>query len=273
MRKRKALILFFLPGYGILTIHITKSIFMPTLEEQYQQLVSLAQQDPGVVGFILGGGRGKGIATENSDYDILIIVKNELVDVAQVKYKAYAGPKLDITVMSEQTLSLYGVWGSDTMWARYGFAHVQAVIDKSGGIQTWLNEQEKIPVPALEEAIKQSLDSYLNYVHRSMKNFRDSRRPAAHLAACDSVPQLITFLFAAEGRVRPYNEYIEWELAKHPLANVPLSPGDLLQKTSAILADGNETVQKEMLALARTIAAKTRGGQEVMKSWDGYYFG
>lgn len=246
---------------------------MPTLEEQYQQLVIIAQQDPGVTGFILGGGRGKGISTENSDYDIVVVVKNELVDVAQVKYKAYAGPKFDISVMSEQQLAIHGVWGSDSMWARYGFAHVQAVIDKTNTLQVWLNEQEKIPAPALEETIKQSLDSYLNYVHRSMKNFRDSRRPAAHLAACDSVPQLITFLFAAEGRVRPYNEYIEWELAKHPLTNVPLSPGDLMQKTSAILADGNEATQKELLALVRNIAAKTQGGVEVLKSWEGYYFG
>jgi predicted nucleotidyltransferase len=246
---------------------------MPTTEDQYQQLVQIAKEDKGVVAFILAGGRGKGMTTEHSDYDITIIVHDELVEVARVKYQAYTTLGLDITIMGKQALMIYGVWGSDTAWARYGFAHIKAVFDLSGTVQHWLDEQELIPAPALDDAIKQSLDGYLNYTHRSLKNFRDLRKPAAHMAACDAVPLLISFLFAAEGRVRPYNEYLEWELSKHPLANLAMTPAVFTQKTGAILASGDEAVQKEFLALVRTIAAKTRSGQEVLKSWEGYYFG
>ena len=246
---------------------------MPTLDEQYQQLVKTAETDTAVLGLILGGSRGKDMPTENSDYDIVIIVDNAVIDGARVKYQGYAGPKFDITVMSQRELVVYGVWGSDTMWARYGFAHVKAVIDKTKDIQLWVDEQEVIPAPALEDAIKQALDGYLNYTHRSLKNFRDNRAPAAHLAACDAVPQLISFLFTAEGRVRPYNEYIEWELTKHPLKNLPMDAATFSKKISTILADGSETTQKEFLELIRKIAATSRIGTAVLKSWEEYYFG
>jgi hypothetical protein len=246
---------------------------MPTLEAQYEQLVKLAQADPGVIGFILGGGRGKGISTEHSDYDILIIVENAIADGAKVKYKPYAGLQFDITIMTERELSIYGVWGSDTMWARYGFAHVTAVIDKKKDLQQWLNVQETIPTPALDEAIKEALDSYLSYTHRSLKNFRDGRATAAHLAACDAMPQLITFLFAAEGRVRPYNEYIDWELTTHPLKNLAMDSATFNKKIGTVLSDGSIPTQKEFLALVQGIAAKLPVGPTVLKSWEGYYFG
>ena len=246
---------------------------MPTPDEKYQQLVKLAEHDQGVVGFILGGSRGKGMTTENSDYDIQIIVEDAVLEGARVKYQGYKEEKIDLNVLSKSELSIYAVWGSDTMWARYGFAHVKAVIDKTGDIQRWLDEQELIPTSALDDAIKQALDSYLNYTHRSLKSFRDLRGTAAHLAACDAVPQLITFLFAAEGRVRPYNEYIEWELNLHPLKNLKMDGPTFAKKIGQVLGSGDQAVQKEMLELCRSIAAKSSIGESVLKSWNEYYFG
>lgn len=246
---------------------------MATLEERYEQLVAMAKGDKGVTGFILAGGRGKGMTTENSDYDILIITDDAISPSARIKYQGYGGDKLDISVLGTRELSIHGVWGSDTMWARYGFAHIKALIDADGSLQRWIDEQETIPESALEDTTKQALDSYLNYTHRSLKNARDRRGPAAHMAACDAVPQLITFLFAAEARVRPYNEYIEWELGKHPLKNLAMDAATFNKKIGAILASGDEATQKEFLAIVRTIAAKSRIGAQVLKSWDGYYFG
>ncbi len=246
---------------------------MPTLDEQYQQLVAAAKDDSGVVAFILAGGRGKGVTTENSDYDIFIIVQDAIVDGAKIKYQPYATHSFDITIMGERELSIYGVWGSDTMWARYNFAHVKAVFTKNNEIQQWLEAQELIPLAALNEAYKEALDNYLNYTHRSLKNFRDLRATAAHLAASDAIPHLLTFLFTAEGRVRPYNEYIEWELKTHPLANLTMTPGDLTKKIGEVLGNGNQEIQKELLGVVRAIAAKNNLGIEVLNSWKEYYFG
>ena len=256
------------------------STHSPTLmeqhEEAYQQLIVTAREDSGVVGLILGGSRGKGIpTTAASDYDISIIAQNEVIEGVTIKYKALSSPTgLDISCMSEQGLSMYGVWGSDTMWARYGFAHTKAVIDKTRRLQAWIDEQEFIPEPAKSDAIKQSLDGYLNYTHRSFKSLRDRRTPAAHLASCDAMPLLITFLFAVEGRVRPYNEYIEWELGVHPLENLrAIPPAVFMKKISTVLVSGDEATQKELYALVREVANRNDIGKKVLASWDGYYFG
>jgi hypothetical protein len=246
---------------------------MPTPEEQYDRLVAAAKEDSGVIAFILAGGRGKGMTTEHSDYDIFIITEDAVVEGAKIKYQPYTGHAFDINIMGRRELSIFGVWGSDTMWARYNFAHIKAVFDKTGEIQKWLEAQELIPLAVFDEAYKEALDNYMNYTHRSLKNFRDLRGTAAHLAACDAVPQLLTFLFTAEGRIRPYNEYIEWELRAHPLANVTISPADLSKKIGEILGNGNQETQKELLALVRTIAAKSKIGVAVMNSWKEYYFG
>lgn len=231
---------------------------MPTLDEQYQQLVAVAKEDSGVIAFVLAGGRGKGITTEHSDYDIFIITENAIVDLAKVKYQPYSGQSFDITIMGRRDFSLYGVWGSDTMWGRYNFAHVKPVFDKTGELHKWLEAQELIPLAIFNEAYKEALDSYLNCTHRSLKNFRDHRGTAAHLAACDAVPQLLTFLFASEGRVRPYNEYIEWELTTHPLANLAMSPTDFSKKITTILSDGNEAMQKNCSRLSEGLPQKAK---------------
>lgn len=247
---------------------------MPTLEEQYQSLIKTAQADSGVTGLILGGSRGKGIpTTDQSDYDILIIADDALVDGVRIKYAGLKSDRLDLNVMSERELSIYGVWGSDTMWARYGFAHVKTVIDKTGRLQGWLDEQEGIPESGKNDAVKQSFDSYLNYTHRSLKSTRDLRQPAAHMAACDAMPLLISFLFAVEGRVRPYNEYIEWELTHHPLKGLTIDPQSFMKKIGAVLATGDVQIQKELLELARKVAAANPTANSVLASWDGYYFG
>jgi len=246
---------------------------MVTPEEQYQQLLKIAGEDSGVVAFILAGGRGKGITTEHSDYNIFIVTEDAIVDGAKVKYQPFSGPAIDIIVIGRRAFSVYGVWGSDTMWARYNFAHVKALIDKDGETQKWLNTQELIPISSAEEAAKDALDNYLNYTHRSLKNFRDARGTAAHLAACDAIPYLITYIFAAEGRIRPYNEYIEWELNNHPLSGFPLKAEELNKKIGEVLGNGNQATQKELLELVRGIAGKSEKGAQVLSAWKEYYFG
>jgi len=146
-----------------------------TTEDQYQSLIQLAQKDDGIIGLILAGGRGKGIYTPSSDYDVYVITKDEQIVEIKSKLARFKSKELDLVIMSERELMLFGIWGSDTEWHRYNFAHAQAVIDKNKRIALWLNEQESIPNSAIEEAIKQSLDGYLNFTHHSLKNLCDGK--------------------------------------------------------------------------------------------------
>ena len=49
---------------------------MKNSESIFNHLREEAENDPNVIGFFLGGSRGKGFVTEHSDYDVYIIVKD-----------------------------------------------------------------------------------------------------------------------------------------------------------------------------------------------------
>jgi len=50
--------------------------------------------------------------------------------------------------------------------------------------------------------------------------YRGLKRPAGiggRLHEAEAAGHLLTLLFALEGRVRPFHDYLEWELEHHPL--------------------------------------------------------
>ena len=78
------------------------------------------------------------------------------------------------------------------------------MIDEKGR----LSEEETISIPPL------ALDAYMNSLYRGLK------RPDAiggRLHQAESIGNLLTCLFALEGRVRPFHDYLEWELGNYPL--------------------------------------------------------
>ena len=44
----------------------------------FKELIEEAKNDPNVIGFFLGGSKGKGRETKFSDYDIQVIVKDNV---------------------------------------------------------------------------------------------------------------------------------------------------------------------------------------------------
>jgi predicted nucleotidyltransferase len=124
----------------------TRLNFM-TRDEQYQEMLAKAQNDPGVIGFILGGGRGKGAFTENSDYDIIIIASDEAKDRAvEIYEKAYDATEIiEVRVRTLGEFKSLGAWGSDDSWQRYHFAHLKAQIDRTGEVQKLIDEKGRIP--------------------------------------------------------------------------------------------------------------------------------
>jgi hypothetical protein len=113
---------------------------------------------------------------------------------------------------------------------------------------------------------------YLNSSHRSLKNQRDGNHLGALLDASETLPRLLDFLFAVEGRVKPYNKFLEWELREHPLRDEGegLSPGELLEHIEAVATRGNKSSQ---LALLKVVAelARRNGHQDLIASWSHHY--
>jgi hypothetical protein len=234
-------------------------------DELYAAMLRRAEEDAHIVGLYVGGSRGKEAVTEHSDYDCDIVV----VDGAADEYRQRlggddAGFNLGVFGLSE--LRAHAAFGSPTEWNRYNYAHLRAVIDKlDGEIQRIIDDKARLPEEVARARLPGTLDGYINYVYRSLKNHRDGRALAARLDAAESIPLALGVLFMSHGRLRPYNKYLEWELTHWPLAGVPWSTPDLLRLLGAAAA-GEVGPQRALYTGVKAVATQ-QGLGAVIESW------
>ncbi|MEK7658260.1 MAG: hypothetical protein AAB352_00130 [Patescibacteria group bacterium] len=239
-------------------------------KEAYELYLEKAKNDDRIIGVILAGGRGKGIATKNSDYDILFITTDDGLNNV---IKNYPGTEyVDSLPHAISDFREYAKTGSATEWDKYSFTHISAVIDKTGEIQKLVEEKGSLMPDVAHKIARTALGGYLNSVHRSLKHIRDGKSLAAQLDAAESISNLLVFLFAVENRVCPFNKFLEWELKNYPLKNLPIKPSDFLKKILIIIKKSNPKIQKEILEIVKKVAIEN-GHSDEIKDWEGYYFG
>jgi predicted nucleotidyltransferase len=234
-------------------------------DEAYAELRALAKRDPDVIGLFLGGSRGKGIATENSDYDVYLIVRRNVGEYRRT-FPLRHGDDPEIIVFSLAELRRHAAIGSESEWNRYNFAHVTVEFDKTGGeIQELVDEKGSLPAEAARTIAAEALDGYINQCYRSAKNVRDGNELAGRLDAAESVPWFLTALFALHERVRPFNKYLRWELEQHPLPGDEWSAARLLPMLEAVVA-GDLGAQRSLFRALEKLA-RERGHGEVIDGW------
>jgi hypothetical protein len=74
----------------------------------WARLVDAAEADPDVVGLVLTGGRGKGVWTQHSDWDGLLVV----ADHAVRRWVAAVPEELDVSVEAESGWPAYAEPGT-----------------------------------------------------------------------------------------------------------------------------------------------------------------
>ncbi len=256
---------------------------MDSPEETFQRLQEEARSDPGVVGFFLGGSRGKGLATEHSDYDIYVVVEEarlqSYLEALRKKFPDhdfYGGEgtaKLavhgfgDIIVYARPAFEEHAAFGGPSAWNRYTFAHVQALIDKDGSIQPSVDEKGRLPAEAVHTHVSDNLESYLNAVMRSLKCDRDGNVIGARLEASRSVHHCLEVIFGIEGRVAPYYKFLEWELVNHPLTKFEMPGEPLVSRLMRILDDADVRAQ-QLLLRAVEGPCRREGYGEILDGWE-----
>lgn len=108
------------------------------------------------------------------------------------------------------------------------------------------------------------LDAYANSLYRSVKNDRDGAALAARLDAAESVRFLLELLFALDRRPRPYNKYLEWELARFPLPG--WDTGSLLDAADHISGTGDVSTQRRLFAQVGAVTRRAGHGA-VLDAW------
>lgn len=208
-------------------------------------LLERVRDDTNVAGLVLtGSGARQGTATSRSDVDVYVVLRSP--DPA---WRTTRSPAIDIAVCTLDQLRRVPGPADAGWWDRYSFTHTQVLHDTARGevaerVDAWgtlSGAESRIVLEAY-------LDGYLNYVYRSLKGHRDERVLEARLDAVESLAWMLPVLFAFERRVRPYNKYLAWELAHHPLEHADWQAGELLPRIQGILDTGDPSAQRCMFA-------------------------
>jgi len=236
---------------------------MSNPETQFAALLSHAHDDPNIVGLLLAGSRGIGsYITPESDYDAYVILRDgHLLDEYAEQFPSAHGDPVEYILVSLESFRAHALPGTSSRWNAYTFAHIEPLIDKLDGEIARIASAKAVPAP---EDAGEFLDGYVNQYYRAKKNLASGRALEAHLDAAESIVWLLDFLFAAHGRVRPFNKWLPWELKRHPL-DQPWRTG-LLARIETILSTGSGEEQRRAFRDVDAFA-RAHGLGDVVDSW------
>ncbi len=196
-----------------------------------------ARHGTDLLGLVLSGSAGRGVATERSDLDVYVV----LADTGVGRRDTTRSAAVDENPVTLTQLEQIPRFGSGGWWFRWSFAWAPVLLDRTGGrLSSALVHQATLTPDEAESILVEHdrLDGWLNYAYRALKNDRDGRPLERRLDAAESMPWLLDVIFALAGRVRPYHKYLPWELREHPLQDWPAE--ELLAILEATL-DGDPT--------------------------------
>lgn len=182
----------------------------------WSRLVAAAEADADVVGLVLTGGRGKAVSTHLSDWDGLLVVADDAV----TGWRGAVPTGLDVSVVAESEWTTYAEPGTPYAWRAYDLAHLTASVDH-GGFQKALQRKGRRPPTLAIGVASAAVGATLNHLYRAAKSCRDGDLTAARLDLAEMVAAFLEAVFALEGRYRPYNVLLAWEMTQHPLRSVP----------------------------------------------------
>ena len=238
----------------------------PVDHDAFARLLDSAKRNEAIIGLFLRGSRGKAFHEPGSDYDVTIVVKSREASPYPIGYSLNYRPGIDLFTQTLDEFRTCAAWMGPEHWARYSFAHVTALIDRSGEIQRLIEEKSLVPQDVRESFVEASIDAYLNAFYRSIKCRFRGNRLGGRLHASLSIPHLLDALFAIEGRVAPYPDYVERELMNYPLSTLAWTSNAILSAFRQIAETGSGPAQQE---LARFAADHFQAGgfAHICKGW------
>jgi hypothetical protein len=233
----------------------------------YDELVEAAQADDGVLGLVLTGSRGLGaFVTDESDWDVRLVVRDEVRDDYRRRYGTPHGWSVEVFVLTRSELERVGEIGSPSAWDRPSYVHAEVVVDR-GGIAELVDAMRRLAPGAALTLAAEELDDYINSYFRSAKSHRLGLDAEAHVDAAESIPSLLGTLFALHGRVRPFNKHLRRELEAEPLPGERWTADVLLPRLEAILATGDLEDQQRLFRDVEELA-RARGLGDVIDGWE-----
>ena len=178
------------------------------------------------------------------------------------------GSPVEVFVLSQPAFERTGLPGSGSEWDRYSYVRCELVLDKlDGAIARLVAEKARLAPEESRALAAAALDDYVNSYYRSARNRQNALELESRLDAAESVPPLLTFLFALHGRVRPFNKFLGWELALEPLDGEEWSVERLLPRLQRILGSGDLGEQQALFRDVEPLA-RAQGHGAVVDGWE-----
>ena len=168
-----------------------------------------------LLGLVLSGSAGRGLATERSDVDVYVV----LSDDGMGGRRTVRSPAVDEIPVTLTELEAVPPFASDGWWYRWSFAWAPVLLDRTDGrLAAALQRQATVPAEEAEAILVRHdrLDRWLNYAYRALKNDRDGRRLERRLEAAEAVPWRLDVGFTLAGSVRPCRKHMRSELRERP---------------------------------------------------------
>lgn len=202
--------------------------FPESLSPARQQLIADASTrmttefDDDFLGLILSGSAGRGVDTDRSDLDLLVILTPQIVNGPRAPWLHTAD--LELIPLSLEHLETVADFGDPQYGYRWSYAWAPTLLDRTPGrLSAAVERQTRLTHDETRSILlgHDRLDGWINLVYRALKSARDGNDFEAGLDGSESVPFFLDVIFALEGLVRPYNKYLRWALHHHPLADWP----------------------------------------------------
>jgi predicted nucleotidyltransferase len=233
------------------------------VSDRFEELLEFAQTSDDVLGLFVFGSRATSdsLGDESSDYDVAVVLRDGAVERFDERWPYAHGAVVEVARSTLDELRAHGEYDTASAWARPLYADVDLRVDKTGEMASILQAKQTVPEAVRDRIVREGLDGYVNSTYRALRYSMVGAGNGSRLDASESLPPLLTALFAFEGRVRPFNKYLERELATRPVA-----VRDLLPRLVAVLEGDLDAVR----ALFRDVehAARERGFGEVIDSWE-----
>jgi predicted nucleotidyltransferase len=232
---------------------------------EYAAVLGRAQTDPEVIGVVVFGSRAAGpFATATSDVDCFIVLADDAIDPD--RWHTNHGDPVEIWAIQLAAFGDHALPGSGTEWNRPAFLRARVDLDRlDGEIERIVERKRRLTAAEAGTTTRTALGEYLNSLFRALRNLEGGRTLEGRLDAVECVGPMLTAAFAFEGRVRPFNKWLRFELAAEPLAEPKLAG----LATIADLIVASPTPDRIRDAFRRMEAvARRRGFGDVVDGWE-----
>jgi predicted nucleotidyltransferase len=234
-------------------------------ETRYRELLQRAAGDPAVVGVVSFGSRAaEAFVTTDSDLDAFVIVDGP--ESLSYPYATNHGDPVEVWPITLETFRVHALPDGPDEWNRPAFLTARVDFDRlDGEIGRIVARKRRLDPEEATALADSSLDNYINSLYRSLRNLEGGRILEGRLDGLESIGPLLTTAFAFEGRVRPFNKWLRFDLDAEPLVLPDLA--GLLDHVERIAADPSTAHQREAFrAIER--AARANGHGSRVDSWE-----